>query len=72
MPPKKLNQQEPSAVPDVDELKSIAAKSDSPEDKLKEAAASAESALASAKTASSQASLPVSTEVSPLSATLGC
>lgn len=53
MPPKKLNQQEPSAVPDVDELKSIAAKSDSPEDKLKEAAASAESALASAKTASS-------------------
>jgi hypothetical protein len=43
MPPKKLNQQEPSAVPDIDELKSIAAKSDSPEDKLKEAAASAES-----------------------------
>ncbi|KAI4921488.1 hypothetical protein J4E85_008833 [Alternaria conjuncta] len=53
MPPKKLNQQAPSSVPDVDELKSIAAKSDSPEDKLKEAAASAESALASAKTASS-------------------
>ncbi|KAG9188557.1 hypothetical protein G6011_02480 [Alternaria panax] len=53
MPPKKLNQQAPSSIPDVDELKSIAAKSDSPEDKLKEAAASAESALASAKTASS-------------------
>ncbi|KAI2481245.1 hypothetical protein Ptr902_07040 [Pyrenophora tritici-repentis] len=51
MPPRKFNQPGPS-VPEH-ELKDIAAKSDSPEDKLREAAASAESALNSAKTASS-------------------
>ncbi|EFQ87040.1 hypothetical protein CFE70_010265 [Pyrenophora teres f. teres 0-1] len=51
MPPRKLSQQGPS-IPEH-ELKDIAAKSDSPEDRLREAAASAESALNSAKTASS-------------------
>jgi len=55
MPPKKLNQQQqtPSPLPEA-ELKAIATKaSNSPEAKLREAAASAESALNSAKTASS-------------------
>ncbi|KNG46673.1 glycoside hydrolase family 31 protein [Stemphylium lycopersici] len=53
MPPRKLNQQAPSPVPSEDELKTIAAKSSSPESQLQEAAATAESALESAKTASS-------------------
>lgn len=60
MPPKKLNQKDPSqtdAQPSTTELKDIASHSSTPDAKLKEAATQAETALAQYKTASSLRSL---------------